>query len=81
MSKKNNLAKRKKQHEFDLQREKQHKVKKEKKFHALQIKMKVDGNGKKEKRIGEMLFPVGKKKVKVAPFGKPKAVKAMEVDI
>jgi ribosomal protein L9 len=41
MSKKNNLAKRKKQHEFDLQREKEAKEKLAKKLQAKKSKMKV----------------------------------------
>nr|ACU15433.1 unknown [Glycine max] len=62
MSKKNNLAKRKKQYEFDLQREKQEKIKKEQKLHAKKNKMKVDGSDKKKK--GGSGFQVGKREVK-----------------
>lgn len=41
MSKKNNLAKRKKQHEYNLQKEKEIQDKKIKKLHANKNKMKV----------------------------------------
>ncbi|KAL2335955.1 hypothetical protein Fmac_010401 [Flemingia macrophylla] len=77
MSKKNNLAKRKKQHEFDLRREKQEKQKKEKKLHAKKNKMKVDGSDKKKKGG----FQVGKKvKTKMTALAKAKAAQAMELD-
>ncbi|XP_047181368.1 uncharacterized protein LOC124847834 [Vigna umbellata] len=77
MSKKNNLAKRKKQYEFDLQREKQEKQKKEKKLLAKKNSMKVDGRNKKKGG-----FQVGKRKVKVklTALAKAKAAQAMELD-
>ncbi|KAJ0259148.1 hypothetical protein HA466_0055400 [Hirschfeldia incana] len=76
MSKKNNLAKRKKQHEYNLQKEKEIQDKKIKKLHANKNKMKVDG---KKKRGG---FSVGKKKLKtkLTPAAKAKAAQAMELD-
>ncbi|KAF7831769.1 mediator of RNA polymerase II transcription subunit 2-like [Senna tora] len=79
MSKKNNLAKRKKQHEFDLQREKCEKEKKEKKLHAKKNTMKVDGRDKKKGGSG---FQVGKRKVKtkLSAVAKAKAAQAMELD-
>ncbi|VFQ75677.1 unnamed protein product [Cuscuta campestris] len=79
MSKKNNLALRRKQHEFDLQREKQAKEQKEKKLQAKKDKMKVDGKSKKK---GGSKFKVGKKKLKtkLTPLAKAKAAQAMEVD-
>jgi cytochrome c biogenesis protein ResB len=78
MSKKNNLAKRKKQHEFDLQREKEAKEKLAKKLQAKKSKMKIDGD---VKRKGGK-FKVGKKKVKtkLSALTKAKAAQAMEVD-
>ncbi|KAA8520624.1 hypothetical protein F0562_014880 [Nyssa sinensis] len=60
MSKKNNLARRKRQHEFELQREKQERENQAKKLHAKKNKMKVDGSEKKKKGG----FQVGKRKVK-----------------
>ncbi|KAK7349524.1 hypothetical protein VNO77_06960 [Canavalia gladiata] len=79
MSKKNNLAKRKKQHEFDLRREKQEKEKKEKKLRTKKNKMKVDGSGKKKFEGG---FQVGKRKVKtkLTAVAKAKVAQAMELD-
>ncbi|KAL6912317.1 hypothetical protein ACP4OV_001122 [Aristida adscensionis] len=78
MSKKNNLAKRKKQHEFDLQREKEAKEKQAKKLQAKKSKMKIDGGDKKRKG-GK--FKVGKKvKTKLSALAKAKAAQAMEVD-
>ncbi|KAG8072984.1 hypothetical protein GUJ93_ZPchr0006g44900 [Zizania palustris] len=78
MSKKNNLGKRKKQHEFDLQREKEAKEKLAKKLQAKKSKMKIDGG---MKRKGGK-FKVGKKKVKtkLSALAKAKAAQAMEVD-
>ncbi|EOA28247.1 hypothetical protein CARUB_v10024440mg [Capsella rubella] len=78
MSKKNNLAKRKKQHEYNLQKEKELQDKKIKKLHATKNKMKVDGSGKKKKGG----FCVGKKKLKtkLTPAAKAKAAQAMELD-
>ncbi|CAA7016924.1 unnamed protein product [Microthlaspi erraticum] len=78
MSKKNNLTKRKKQHEFNLQKEKEIQDKKIKKLHTNKNKMKVDG-GKKKKGGG---FFVGKKrlKTKLTPAAKAKAAQAMELD-
>ncbi|XP_062220807.1 uncharacterized protein LOC133920150 [Phragmites australis] len=79
MSKKNNLAKRKKQHEFDLQREKEAKEKQSKKLQAKKSKMKIDG-GEMNRKGGK--FKVGKKKVKtkLTALTKAKAAQAMEVD-
>ncbi|KAF0934597.1 hypothetical protein E2562_025682 [Oryza meyeriana var. granulata] len=79
MSKKNNLAKRKKQHEFDLQREKEAKEKLAKKLQAKKSKMKIDGGDTKRKG-GK--FKVGKKKVKtkLSALAKAKSAQAMEVD-
>ncbi|KAI9109815.1 hypothetical protein K1719_018856 [Acacia pycnantha] len=79
MSKKNNLAKRKKQHVFDLQREKLEKEKKGKKLTAKKNMMKVDGSGKTKKRGG---FQVGKRKVKtkLTAVAKAKAAQAMEIE-
>ncbi|XP_054785401.1 uncharacterized protein LOC129291875 [Prosopis cineraria] len=81
MSKKNNLAKRKKQHVFDLQREKLEKEKKEKKLVAKKNKMKVDGSDKTKKRAASG-FQVGKRKVKtkLTAVAKAKAAQAMELD-
>jgi len=79
MSKKNNLAKRKKQYEFDLKREKEAKEKQAKKLQAKKSKMKIDGG--ENKRKGSQ-FKVGKKKVKtkLSALTKAKAEQAMEVD-
>ncbi|CAI9101817.1 OLC1v1039232C1 [Oldenlandia corymbosa var. corymbosa] len=79
MSKKNNLATRRRQHAFDLQREKQEKELKEKKLQAKKNKMKVDGGNKKK---GGGKFPVGKKKLKtkLTQLAKAKAAQAMELD-
>ncbi|KAK4769794.1 hypothetical protein SAY87_030326 [Trapa incisa] len=79
MSKKNNLGRRKKQHEFDLQREKEEKEKREKKLHAKKNKMKVDGGKKKKGGSG---FQVGKRKVKtkLTALTKAKVSQAMELD-
>ncbi|CAN8318767.1 unnamed protein product [Cochlearia groenlandica] len=76
MSKKNNLAKRKKQHEYNLQKEKEIQDKKIKKLQTNKNKMKVDG---KKKKGG---FFVGKKKLKtkLTPSAKAKAAQAMELD-
>ncbi|KAG0474629.1 hypothetical protein HPP92_014315 [Vanilla planifolia] len=81
MSKKNNLAKRRKQHEFDLQREKQEKEKKEKKLHAKKFKMKIDGVHKKRKK-SKLGFRVGKRKmqIKLSALTKAKAAQAMDLD-
>ncbi|OIW02052.1 hypothetical protein TanjilG_21101 [Lupinus angustifolius] len=81
MSKKNNLAKRKNQYEFDLRREKQEKENKQKKLQAKQNKMKVDGNDKKRKK-GASGFQVGKRRVKtrMTALAKAKAAQAMELD-
>ncbi|CAN7008003.1 unnamed protein product, partial [Brassica oleracea var. botrytis] len=78
MSKKNNLAKREKQHEYNLQKEKELQDKKIKKLQANKNKMKVDGSGKKKKGG----FSVGKKKLKtkLTPASKAKAAQAMELD-
>ncbi|KAI5647259.1 hypothetical protein M9H77_33264 [Catharanthus roseus] len=78
MSKKNNLASRRRQHEFDLKREKEEKEKKLKKMQAKKNKMKVDGSDKKKKGGGR--FQVGKKKLKtkLTPLVKAKAAQAME---
>ncbi|KQK01455.1 uncharacterized protein LOC100844076 [Brachypodium distachyon] len=78
MSKKNSLSKRKKQHEFDLQREKQAKEDQAKKLQAKKSKMKIDGSDKKKGSS----FKVGKKKVKtkLSALAKAKAAQAMEVD-
>ncbi|KFK37375.1 hypothetical protein AALP_AA4G248500 [Arabis alpina] len=78
MSKKNNLAKRKKQHEYNLQKEKEIQDKKIKKLQTNKNKMKVDGVGKKTKGG----FFVGKKKLKtkLTPAAKAKAAQAMELD-
>ncbi|XP_074586621.1 uncharacterized protein LOC141842312 [Curcuma longa] len=78
MSKKNNLAKRKKQHEFDLKREKEEREKKEKKLHAKKNKMKVDGSALKRRDNGK--FRVGKVKTKLSKLAKAKAAQAMELD-
>uniref|UniRef100_A0A453Q4A2 Uncharacterized protein n=3 Tax=Triticinae TaxID=1648030 RepID=A0A453Q4A2_AEGTS len=79
MSKKNSLSKRKKQHEFDLQREKKAKEEQAKKLQAKKSKMKIDGSEKKKKGSS---FKVGKKKVKtkLSALGKAKAAQAMELD-
>ncbi|KAL8162492.1 hypothetical protein V2J09_013981 [Rumex salicifolius] len=79
MSKKNSIAKRKTQHEYDLRREKVEKEKKEKKLHAKKNQMKVDGGNKKK---GGSSFKVGKKKVKtkLTALTKAKAAQAMELD-
>ncbi|XP_009342512.1 uncharacterized protein LOC103934488 [Pyrus x bretschneideri] len=79
MSKKNDLARRKRQHEFELKREKEEREKKAKKLQAKKSKMKVDGNEKKTKGGG---FKVGKKKfkTKMTALNKAKAAQAMEVD-
>ncbi|CAN6279546.1 unnamed protein product, partial [Urochloa humidicola] len=79
MSKKNNLAKRKKQYEFDLKREKEAKEKQAKKLQAKKSKMKIDG-GEKKRKVGQ--FRVGRKKVKtkLSALTKAKASQAMEVD-
>ncbi|XP_048332677.2 uncharacterized protein LOC125423144 [Ziziphus jujuba] len=81
MSKKNNLARRKKQHEFDLRREKQERETQKKKLQAKKNKMKVDGGVDKQKKGGRR-FQVGKRKVKtkLTALAKAKAVQAMEVD-
>ncbi|CAK8560830.1 unnamed protein product [Lathyrus oleraceus] len=80
MSKKNNLAKRKRQHEFELRREKLEKEKKDKKLQAKKNKMKVDGSDRKKK--GGSGFQVGKKKLKtkLSALSKAKAAQAMELD-
>ncbi|CAO2040133.1 unnamed protein product [Urochloa humidicola] len=80
MSKKNNLAKRKKQYEFDLQREKEAREKQAKKLQAKKSKMKIDGGEKKRK--GSQ-FKVGKKKVKtkLSALTKAKAAQAMESEM
>jgi hypothetical protein len=49
MLKKKNLPKRKRQHEFELQREKLEKEKKEKKLQAKINKMNVDGSDRKKR--------------------------------
>ncbi|XP_042001795.1 uncharacterized protein LOC121751139 [Salvia splendens] len=79
MSKKNDLGRRKRQHDFDLKREKEAREKKEKKLNAKKNKMKVDGSSKKKGGGG---FQVGKKKLKtrMTPLAKAKAAQAMEVD-
>ncbi|XP_078182708.1 uncharacterized protein LOC144576265 [Carex rostrata] len=78
MSKKNNLSKRKKQHEFDLRREKAEKEKRDKKLQASKTKMKVDGSAGRRKG-GK--FKVGKKvKTKLSALTKAKVAQAMEVD-
>ncbi|EOX95988.1 hypothetical protein QUC31_005319 [Theobroma cacao] len=81
MSKKNNLARRKKQHEFDLQREKAEKEKQAKKLQAKKNKMKVDGSENKKKKGGSG-FQVGKRKLKtkLTEVAKAKAAQAMELD-
>ncbi|KAK9742968.1 hypothetical protein RND81_03G208300 [Saponaria officinalis] len=79
MSKKNNLATRRRLHEFELQREKQAKEKKTMKLQAKKNSMKLDGvNKKKNKRN----FVVGKKKLKtkLSATAKAKAAQAMELD-
>ncbi|KAL5727506.1 hypothetical protein ACHQM5_000693 [Ranunculus cassubicifolius] len=80
MSKKNDLGRRKRQHAFDLQREKLEKEKREKKLQAKQFKMKIDGKDKKKKKATK--FVVGKKKLKtkMTALTKAKAAQAMEVD-
>ncbi|KAJ9129713.1 hypothetical protein P3X46_035298 [Hevea brasiliensis] len=80
MSKKNNLARRKRQHEFELQKEKELKEKKEKKLQAKKNKMKVDGKNNTKK--GSSGFSLRKKKVKtkLTAMTKAKAAQAMEVD-
>ncbi|KAJ3689144.1 hypothetical protein LUZ61_018308 [Rhynchospora tenuis] len=79
MSKKNNLSKRKNQHEFDLRREKAEKEKREKKLQAKKTKMKIDGSEMKRKKGGK--FKVGKKvKTKLSALTKAKVAQAMEVD-
>ncbi|KAG6519829.1 uncharacterized protein LOC122053175 [Zingiber officinale] len=78
MSKKNNLAKRKKQHEFDLKREKEEREKKEKKLQAKKNNMKVDGSAMKRRNKGR--FRVGKVKTKLSNLAKAKAAQAMELD-
>ncbi|KAK1265895.1 hypothetical protein QJS04_geneDACA000436 [Acorus gramineus] len=82
MSKKNNLAKRKRLHEFELQREKQEKLKKEDKLQAKKSQMKIDGKNKMKKK-GASGFPVGKRKLKtkLSNLAKAKAVQAMELDM
>ncbi|KAM0904338.1 hypothetical protein ACQ4PT_018053 [Festuca glaucescens] len=79
MSKKNNLATRRRAHEFDLQREKAAKEERAKKLQAKKSKMKIDGSDKKRKGSS---FKVGKKKVKtkLSALTKAKAAQAMEVD-
>ncbi|KAH6779870.1 hypothetical protein C2S52_011107 [Perilla frutescens var. hirtella] len=81
MSKKNDLGRRKRLHDFDLRREKEEKDKKEKKLQAKKNKMKVDGSSSKKKKGGSG-FQVGKKrlKTKLTPLAKAKAAQAMEVD-
>ncbi|WOL17129.1 hypothetical protein Cni_G25918 [Canna indica] len=80
MSKKNNLAKRKKQHKFDLQREKEEREKKAKKLQVKKSKMKVDGSDMNTKKSKGM-FRVGKKvKTKLSNLTKAKAAQAMELD-
>ncbi|GMH17256.1 hypothetical protein Nepgr_019097 [Nepenthes gracilis] len=81
MSKKNNLARRKRQHEFDLKREKEEKEKREKKLQVQKNKMKVDRSDKKKQR-GSSKFQVGKKKLKtkLTALAKAKAAQAMEID-
>ncbi|KAI8545138.1 hypothetical protein RHMOL_Rhmol07G0019500 [Rhododendron molle] len=65
MSKKNDLGRRKRLHEFELKREKEEKEKKAKKLQAKRNKMKVDGNDKKNKKMkGASGFQVGKRKLK-----------------
>ncbi|KAI5056707.1 hypothetical protein GOP47_0028525 [Adiantum capillus-veneris] len=80
MSKKNSLSKRKKQHEFDLKREREQKEKLDKKLKAKVDKMKIDSSGKSGTR--KRGFKVGKKnKLKVkSSLVKAKAAQAMEVD-
>ncbi|XP_009596264.1 uncharacterized protein LOC107810177 [Nicotiana tabacum] len=80
MSKKNDLGRRKRQHEFNLRKEKAEKEKLEKKLQAKKNKMKVDGKDKK--KTGGSGFQVGKKKLKtkLTPLAKAKAAQAMEVD-
>ncbi|KAI4372351.1 hypothetical protein MLD38_010593 [Melastoma candidum] len=85
MSKKNNLSLRRKQHEFDLRREKEDREKKEKKLQANKNKMKVEGKGmkKKNKRMGAAGgFQVGKRKVKtkLTALAKARVAQAMELD-
>ncbi|KAL8500023.1 hypothetical protein ACS0TY_019861 [Phlomoides rotata] len=82
MSKKNDLGRRKRLHDFDLKREKEEKEKKEKKLQAKKNKMKVDGSSSKRKKKGGSGFQVGKKrlKTKLTPLAKAKAAQAMEVD-
>ncbi|KAL5796209.1 hypothetical protein ACOSQ2_001029 [Xanthoceras sorbifolium] len=81
MSKKNDLARRKRQHEFELQRENKEKEKKAMKLQAKKNKMKVDGGDKKNKK-GTSGFQVGKRKLKtkMTPVAKAKAAQAMELD-
>ncbi|XP_020592839.1 uncharacterized protein LOC110033255 [Phalaenopsis equestris] len=81
MSKKNNLENRRKQHRFDLQREKQEKEKKLKRLQAKISKMKIDGSDRKKKRKSGG-FQVGKRKLKtrLSALAKAKAAQAMEVD-
>lgn len=81
MSKKNDLARRKRQHEFELKREKELKEKQKKKLQAKKNKMKVDGKDKKNKKGGSG-FQVGKRKVKtkLSALAKAKADQAMELD-
>ncbi|XP_077226010.1 uncharacterized protein LOC143859202 [Tasmannia lanceolata] len=82
MSKKNNLAIRKRQHEFELQREKAEKEKKTMKLQAKKTKMKIDGCDKKGRKKGTGGFQVGKRKLKtkLTALAKAKAAQAMEVD-
>lgn len=61
MSKKNNLVLRRRQHEFNLQKEKQENEKREKKLQANK-NMKVDDNKKTKGKSG---FCIGKKKLKM----------------
>ncbi|CAH2057783.1 unnamed protein product [Thlaspi arvense] len=78
MSKKNNLAKRKKQHEYNLQKEKEIQDKKIKKLQTNKNKMKVDGSGKKKK--GGFLVGNKRLKTKLNRAAKAKAAQAMELD-
>ncbi|XP_042049618.1 uncharacterized protein LOC121795209 isoform X2 [Salvia splendens] len=80
MSKKNDLVRRKRLHDFDLKREKEAKEKREKKLNPKKNKMKVDGSSSRKK--GGSGFQVGKKKLntRMTPLAKAKASQAMEVD-
>ncbi|KAJ1403550.1 hypothetical protein SESBI_27258 [Sesbania bispinosa] len=76
MSKKNNLAKRKKQHEFDLRSTLLPSISPPIQIHVSM----VDGSDKKKK--GGSGFQVGKRKLKtkMTALAKAKAAQAMELD-